>query len=40
MHIFFCCHVKIVVAMVTEIVEMLQKHMDQEITKKTIQANK
>ena len=30
----FFCLVKIVVAMVTEIVKMLQKHMDPEITKK------
>ena len=37
--ILFCRHMKIVVAMVTEIVKMLQKHTDPEKTKKTIQAS-
>ena len=34
MHVFFCCHIKIVVAMVMIIVKMLQKHMYPEIHKK------
>ena len=33
MLVFFCCHIKIVVAMVTVIVKMLQKHMYPEIRK-------
>ena len=35
MHVIFvCCHMKIVVAMVKEIVKIMQKHMDSNITKK------
>ena len=32
--IIFGCQIKSLVAMVTEIVKMLQKHMDPEITQK------
>ena len=32
MHVMFCCRIKIVAAMVTEIVKMLRKLMDPEIT--------
>ena len=31
---FFHCHMKIVVAMVTEVVKMLQNHMDSKINQK------